>query len=338
LSKLIVEIVINVAESQVYDKVSPPPQLGKITQHAKLVFQKEVTTSDATNDTPSEDLLSSLRSISSIASYLDTYLEIYPETTPTDSDTMTDEQDPFEDEMDVDNNLPPLDSNILIDLFNTIPMILKQQLSVPVVPHALETINDIAWTMTMRIPQWNQWQTIAKQFLDFAVPRIEGMVSLGEDTASTFLGCIWATTKSIPGTFSLDEDDILLLEKLYENYPAELQAKIVGILGIAAQMEIIETNKHVTTFLLKALSSSAPLVVIEVMDAMMEIFADGEKEYDTPVFVNGDVLSSLKQAVPRLRKRVKSIDSRKESDLRERGDEVLTNFTDFLKYKETEGK
>jgi hypothetical protein len=112
----------------------------------------------------------------------------------------------------------------------------------------------------------------------------------------------------------------------------------VGILGIAGQTETIETNRQVTAFLLKVLSSSAPLVVIEVMDAMMEIFADGEKEYDIPVFVNGDVLSSLKQAVPRLRKRVKSIDSKKELDLRERGDEVLTNFIDFLKYKETEAK
>ena len=330
---------MNIAESMVYDKVRPPSQLVKIIQHTKRVFENEVTSSsDAMNDTiPSDDLLSSLRTLSSIASYLDTYLEIYPETTPPE-DPMTHEDDPFEDDMDVDDALPPLDANILTDLFAAIPMILQQQLSVPVIPHALETINDISWAMTVRIPQWEQWQAIATQFLEFAVPRIEGMAALGEETMSTFLGCIWATAKSIPGTFALDEDDILLLEKFYKKYPTEMQAKIVGVLGLAAQTEAIETNKHITAFLLKEMSSSAPLVVIEVMDAIMEIFADGERSYDTPVFVDGGILSKIKQSLLQLRKCVKRIDARTESDLRERGDEVLENFTHFLKYKETEAK
>jgi hypothetical protein len=337
--KLTIDIVVNIAESQVYDKIPPPPRLANIIQHAKTVFEVEVASSvDSIEETPSDDLISSLSTLSSIASYLDTYLEIYPETAPSETEAMADDFDAFEDEMDEENNLPPVHPDVFVELYTAIPTILKQQLSVPVVPRALETINDIAWTMTMRIPQWEQWQTIATEFLEFAVPRIEGMASLGEETMSTFLGCIWAAAKSIPNTFSLDEDDILLLEKLYGEYPAELQAKIIGILGLAAQTEVIETNSHITAFLLKELRSQAQLVMIEVMDAIMEIFADEEREYDTPVFVNGGILSLLKSTVPQLRKRVKSIDARKETDLRERGDEVLTNFIEFLKYKETEAK
>src|ERR1700737_1377174 len=100
---------MNIAESNVYDKVRPPPQLVKIIQHTKRVFENEVTSSsDAMNDTiPSDDLPPSLRTLSSIASYLDTSLEIYPETTPPE-DPMTHEDDPFEDDMDVDDALPPL--------------------------------------------------------------------------------------------------------------------------------------------------------------------------------------------------------------------------------------
>jgi hypothetical protein len=330
---------MNIAESQVYDKIPPPPQLVKITEHAKTVFEQQVAISgDLMEGTPSEDLVSSLSTLSSIASYLDTYLEIYPDTTPSETETVPDGFDAFQDEMDEEHNLPPIHTDLLVELFTSIPTILKQQLSVLVVPRALETINDIAWTMTMRIQQWEQWQTIAAEFLEFAVPRIEGMASLGEETMSTFLGCIWASAKSIPGIFSLDEEDILLLEKLYAGYQAELQAKVIGILGLAAQTAVVETNSRITAFLLKQLRSQAPLVMIEVMDAIIEMFADGEQVYDNPVFVNGGILSLLKPEVPQLRKRVKSIDSRKETDLRERGDEVLTNFIEFLKYKEAEAK
>ena len=40
--------------------------------------------------------------------------------------------------------------------------------------------------------------------------------------------------------------------------------------------------------------------------------------------------------MPRLRKKMKSIDPKKESEQRERADDVLENFVEFLKYKETE--
>ena len=251
---------------------------------------------------------------------------------------MTDDPDPFDDdEMDIDDVIPPIDPTILTELFSAIPLLLQQKLSIPLIPYALETINDIAWTMT-RVPDWEEWCTVATSFHEFAIPRIEGMISLGEDTLSTFLGCIWATAKSVPETFSLDPDTIQLLEDLYGRFPTpEFQVKVVGILGLAAQTESIQTNKYITAFMMREISSQSPLVVIEIMDSIMEIFADGEKVYDTPVFVEGQLLTKLKQVMPRLRKKMKSIDS-KESELRERADDVLENFVEFLKYKEMEAK
>lgn len=288
--------------------------------------------------------MNSLRTLSSVASYLDAYLDIYSETTPSENkDTEMDEADPFEDdEMDVDDNEkkpPPIDASILTELLSAIPLILQQQLSIPVIPHALETINDITWAMTMRIPEWQQWKTIAQQLLEFTIPRMEGMVALGEETATTFLGCIWAAAKSLPGTFSLDADDIQLLEKLYgQSTSTELQAEIVGILGVAAQFDSIETNRYITQFMMQQITSQKPSVVVEIIDALMEVFADGDKPYDKPVFVEGHLLPTLKQMLPKLRKLVKSVDSRKETGLRERAEEVLENFTEFLKYKEDEAK
>jgi hypothetical protein len=78
-------------------------------------------------------------------------------------------------------------------------------------------------------------------------------------------------------------------------------------------------------------------VVTEIMDAITDIFADGDKVYDEPVFVQNGLLKELNQLLPYLRKKIKSIDGRKEPELRERGDEVLDTFIQFLKYKENEG-
>lgn len=340
-----VDIVVNSAEAELPNGAPPPKQLPQVIRYAKERFLAEIK-SDATSvtDSPSDDLITSLRTLSSVASYLDGYLEIYSETIPSENkDTEMNGPDPFEeDEMDVDDNdtkLPPIDASLLTELLSAIPLILQQQLSIPVIPHALETINDITWVMTIRIPEWQQWKTIARQLLEFAVPRIEGMVALGEETATTFLGCIWAAAKSFPGTFSFDADDIQLLEKLYgQSTSTELRTEIVGILGLAAQTDSIETNRYITNFLMQGITSQIPSVVIEIVDALMEIFANGDKVYDKPVFVEGQLLPTLKQMLPKLRKLIKSIDTRKEGELRERAEDVLENFTEFLKYKEDEAK
>jgi hypothetical protein len=342
---LTIDIVVNIAEAYLSEKVAPPEQLTAIIRNAKNRFMSlEIQAELSSDDPPSEDLLSCLRTLSSIATYLDSYLEIYPETTPSENkDTEMDESDPFEDEeMEVDDNeknLPSIETIVLTELLASIPLILKQQLSIPVIPHALETINDIAWTMTVRMPEWEQWKTIAQQLLEFTVPRIQGMLALGDETATAFLGCIWAAAKNLPGTFSLDADDIQLLEKLYaQSTSTELRAKVIGILSLAAQTDSIETNQYITKFMMQGITSQIPLVVVEVIDALMEVFADGDKAYDKPVFVEGQLLPTLKQMLPKLRKLVKTIDARKETDLRERADDVLENFTEFLKYKEDEAK
>jgi len=318
-----------------------PGQLLEVIQHAKSTCLSEVSAhpSDSRED-PSENLISSLRTLSSIATYLDTYLDVHPPPTQSDEDAMDDDPDFDDEKMDIDHqSQSEFNPAILSELFATIALIVNQPLSVPLIPYALETINDISWAMTLRIPDSEQWRTTAEQFLTFAVPRIEGIAGLGEETLSTFLGCIWATAKALPGRFSLDPEDIQLLESLYGQYPSEEpQAKIMGILGLAAQTESVEANKYITAFMLREIRSPTKLVVVEIMDAIMEIFADGEKVYDIPVFVQGQVLLRLKEVLPQLRKRVKSIHPEKEPDLRERADGVLENFVEFIKYKEAEAK
>jgi len=328
-----VDIIINASEAYLSEGIAPPQPLHAVTCFAKAAFEAGLNSHIISNGSLSPTL-AALKTISSVATYLNTYLEIYPEATPFEANGLDKGDDSFEDEMEVDSHLPPIDPVLLTELLTAIPLILKQQLPVPVIPYALETINDIAWTMTLRIPGWLDWQNVAEQLLAFSIPRLEGMTALGEDTTSTFIGSILGAAKSLPGKVSLDADDIRLLETLFMQCASpELQAKIVGLLGLAAQTESVEKCQYITAFMMRHIGDQHAVVVVEIMDEMMEIFADGEKAYDRPVFVEGNLLSALKQALPDLRKRIKSIDARKDPELRERADDVLSNFTDFLKYK-----
>ena len=318
-----------------------PKEILEIVSLAKSTFALNVGRVNATTPEISipVELMASLHLLSSVATFLDTFLEAYPEAVNREfQDTATEEdQETGDDEMEIDSRIPPMDCTILAELFTVIPTIIHYPLPVSLIPYALETINDIAWMLTTNVAEFEAWEKVASSFLDFATERIEGMVSLGEDGLSTFLGCMWATAKTQPGKFCMDPEDIGLLEELYSRFPtAEFQAKVIGILGIAAQAGNVETNQHIATFFLREITSPKTLVVIEIMDAIMEIFADGEKVYDAPVFVNGKVLGQLKQVFPKLRKRLKGIDSNKEPELRERADDVLENFMEFIKYKENE--
>jgi len=316
---------------------APPEPLDVIIRFVKATFHAGIhSLINPIEGTSASPALAALKTLSSIATYLNTYLEIYPETMPFETPKLAKEAD-FEDEMEIDSHLPPLDSVILTELLTSIPLILGQQLPVPVIPYALETINDISWTMSLRIPEWQEWQTVARQLLEFSIPRLEGMIALGEDTTSTFIGSMLGAAKSLSGSFSLDPDDIKLLGSVYDRSTSpELQAKIVGLLSLAALADSIETCQFIAAFMMRNISSQNGVVAVEIMDGLMEIFADGEKVYDRPVFVEGQMLSALKQALPDLKKRIKSIDTRKDPDLRDRADDVLSNFVDFLKYKEME--
>ena len=341
LCTLTEEIVINIYEAYLPRYNIVPKEILEIISLAKLTFALNVGQVNATAPETSipAELVASLHLLSSIATFLDTFLEAYPEAVNREfqNTVLEEDQETGEDEMAIDSRIPSMDSTVLTELITVIPTIIQYPLPVSLIPHALETINDIAWMLTTNVPEFEAWEKIASSFLAFATERIEGMVSLGENALSTFLGCIWATAKTQPGKFGMDPEDVRLLEELYSRFPtAEFQAKVIGILGTAAQAENIEINQHITTFFLREITSPKTLVVIEIMDAVMEIFADGEKAYDAPVFVKGKVLGQLKHVFPKLRKRIKGIDSNKEPELRERADDVLENFMEFIKYKENE--
>jgi len=100
-----------------------------------------------------------------------------------------------------------------------------------------------------------------------------------------------------------------------------------------------------------SLQTPAPAVV-EALNAIFDIYADTEYQYDSPVFVEMQFLKHLEAAVPGVRtmvamtrialnchtdaSQVKRIDRKKFPELRGRADEALMNLNRFIPYKKKE--
>ncbi|KAI7904918.1 armadillo-type protein [Cokeromyces recurvatus] len=161
------------------------------------------------------------------------------------------------------------------------------------------------------------------------------------------ISCLWALGRGLMQDIPLEPTDVGSLCGTYDIIPIEsMRVKIVGCLGpIAMRQGDIETNKVIDIiiqtigiFIINLLSNKdcETSVMIEALNLIFDVYSDLAFDYDLPVFVHGGFLSILKQIVPFVRSKVKSIDRRKDFDLRIRGDEALDNLNAFIKYKRIE--
>ncbi|CAO3598218.1 unnamed protein product [Absidia cylindrospora] len=155
------------------------------------------------------------------------------------------------------------------------------------------------------------------------------------------VGCLWSLGRGLKQDIPLGATDVATLCGAYQaaHPDASMRVKVIGCLGpIAAKQGDIETNKVIGQFVMTLLNdaNSRPEVRIEALNFLYDVYSDCAFDYDAPVFVQGDYLNQLKQQLPMTRSMVKSIDRRKQFDLRSRADEALTNLVAFIKYKATE--
>ncbi|CAO3653544.1 unnamed protein product [Mucor hiemalis] len=156
------------------------------------------------------------------------------------------------------------------------------------------------------------------------------------------ISCLWALGRGLEQDIPLNPSDVGALCGTYEMIPLEsMRIKIVGALGpIAIRQGDVFTNKNIGVFIMTLLNdkTTKPSVVVEALNFIYDVYSDAEFDYDSPVFVQGGFLNNLKQLFSSVRSMVKSIDRRKNFDLRMRGDEALDNLNAFIKYKKNELK
>jgi hypothetical protein len=79
-------------------------------------------------------------------------------------------------------------------------------------------------------------------------------------------------------------------------------------------------------FIDQMFSSSFSIVVVEILNAIFDIYSDASFDYDEPVFIKGNYLSLLKKLEPIATSNLSS----------EMGLECLQNLKAFIEYKESE--
>ncbi|PVU87696.1 hypothetical protein BB561_006213 [Smittium simulii] len=176
------------------------------------------------------------------------------------------------------------------------------------------------------------------------------------DVLERGISCLWTIARATPEKVPLDGGNTisgLFLVCNLPNIPISLRTATVGLLGQISQMKPghIENNQKIGTFMINLVLTSLEsllaqpntnpntlLPAIQALDDMFDTYSDNSFDYDAPVFVALDFLSSLKKILLTLKTMTKSIDKRKYKRMRSQADLVVTNLSAFIKYKQTERK
>ncbi|KAK6350254.1 hypothetical protein TWF696_006489 [Orbilia brochopaga] len=132
--------------------------------------------------------------------------------------------------------------------------------------------------------------------------------------------------------------------------PVPLKAACVRVLANLAQCQgadRIPANKEIGTFFITTVNRLPylgdpvpddvyPEVIVACLDAIYDVYADKEFDYDEEVFVQLGFLKYLRSFVGRVKGMVKRIDKRKNPELRQSAEEALLNLNAFIKYKTQE--
>ncbi|KAJ1673597.1 hypothetical protein EV182_004923 [Spiromyces aspiralis] len=178
-----------------------------------------------------------------------------------------------------------------------------------------------------------------------------------EEVLEGAIGCLWACARGLKaaGYMASAPAPSALVEGLVgicqTSRSPSLHVKCIGALGLLACREpgFVEDNRKIGTFLIQGIQATLASAdgarishehlepVIEALDSIYDIYSDKAFDYDQPVFVRGEFLKALKQALPEYRKVVRvSIDRRKHRELRERADLALANLRAFVDFKAQE--
>ncbi|KAI8138967.1 armadillo-type protein [Fennellomyces sp. T-0311] len=164
-----------------------------------------------------------------------------------------------------------------------------------------------------------------------------------DDLIEVIVGCLWSLGRGLGQDIPVETSDVTSLFGAYHATSSEsMRVKIVGCLGpIAMRQGAIEVNKEIGSFFMEVLKNvttrqTTAAVAVEALNCIFDVYSDCAFDYDLPVFIQGNFLLQLKVLVPTIRTMTKTVDRRKNFDLRSRSDEALMNLVAFNKYKANE--
>ncbi|KAF9132962.1 hypothetical protein BGW39_010953 [Mortierella sp. 14UC] len=220
---------------------------------------------------------------------------------------------------------------------------------------AIEALNNFLLTMADAVPgKWwyrnrkadaeQCWVWLFQQAGTVAGKGVQvGAEEKGQEMRGAILdaivGCLWTLARGLDAQAPLSDFHIPALMGAYSSTTSDsMRVKAIGCLGVIARRQgAVEANKVIGEFLINLLKNKPSTdACVEALNAIYDIYADAEFDYDLPVYVQGNFNQELKGMVKMVKFMVRNIDRRKDRDLRNRADEAAMNLVEFVKYKEKE--
>ncbi|KAI0354660.1 ARM repeat-containing protein [Trametes cingulata] len=153
------------------------------------------------------------------------------------------------------------------------------------------------------------------------------------------VGVLWGVGNLFKGALVPTEEQVqVLIQFCNAAQDPQVKVKTIGTLECLAQHpESVDANRIISGYLLSLLPPTAnpptptePL--LQAVSALIDIYSDETLPYDVN-FRQGRYLDALVQSVEGVRKVVRSIDRKRERELRLRGEEVRDNLVAFIQYR-----
>ncbi|KAL1411919.1 hypothetical protein Q8F55_002905 [Vanrija albida] len=150
------------------------------------------------------------------------------------------------------------------------------------------------------------------------------------------LGCAWGVSKVSAAQLSPQAVQVqMLMDVLPALRSDAARTRTLDTLAALASRPgvTVDENRAIGQWVLGLLPSASDEILVAVLNAIIDIYADEGRDYDRPVFVAGGFLDVLASSVARVRSDVRKIDRRKQPELRSRAEEAYENLTAFVKYR-----
>lgn len=213
----------------------------------------------------------------------------------------------------------------------------------------IECLNNISWSCNSVFVEsseaFTRWKLSAGKILQWIFQTIFLRLGLGvwpfsSEGFTTACSLLWSVSKPFPAEIQvLSVDDISTLILFSSTHGSlEAQSRLLGAFGSLGRCGNIQINQLLGQTLMSCVIASDPnpLLAVEALNAIFDVYGDKSYPYDAPVFKGSGYLSQLSEALPRLKNMVKKIDRRREKHLRFRAEEALENLESFIDYKHAE--
>lgn len=243
---------------------------------------------------------------------------------------------------------------------NVVPTLVKILPFNDYVSRSLAALNNVSWALEA-YPQYAEaWKSQSQELWTDLLPRVTstGPGHLVEiESINSALGILWAVASFYNGDvpISLEQLNFLISqsETVSQLYPAEEATqhytKLIGFFACLAKHQSpnrLEITRRVAEYYLTILSvvSTSPKPIngiteetaIDTLDAIFDVFGDGEFSYDEPVYVQDKINDKLKKLLPQLRNKFKRISKVTRYILRQRAIESTMTLASFIDYKTSE--